>query len=140
VDETIGEISSKMRDVELAWLFSNCLPNTLDTTVLRFHESENIHEMDSFIITGDIAALWLRDSTNQEWIFPEFSNLIGLAVFEVSEKGWKAPKINFGITQQTSKKSTQIELIVKDQKCTIGYICQRIWGEPILSGIKIFKN
>jgi uncharacterized protein len=42
-------------------LLQNCLPNTLDTTVL--HASPDLP--DSFIITGDIEALWLRDSTNQ---------------------------------------------------------------------------
>ena len=39
-------------------LFENVFPNTLDTTV--FHKIG-----DTFIITGDIPALWLRDSTNQ---------------------------------------------------------------------------
>jgi meiotically up-regulated gene 157 (Mug157) protein len=42
-------------------LLSNCLPNTLDTTVL-YSSSD---PLDSFIITGDIEALWLRDSANQ---------------------------------------------------------------------------
>ena len=33
VEETIKEIKSFLGDTELAWLFDNCFPNTLDTTV-----------------------------------------------------------------------------------------------------------
>jgi len=40
-------------------LFTNTFPNTLDTTV-GYHDAS-----DSFIITGDIDAMWLRDSCNQ---------------------------------------------------------------------------
>ncbi len=43
-------------------MFQNCLPNTLDTTVLYATTSPTL---DSFIITGYIEALWLRDSANQ---------------------------------------------------------------------------
>ena len=46
-------------DADLGTIFANALPNTLDTTVQR--ASAN----DSFIITGDIPAMWLRDSANQ---------------------------------------------------------------------------
>ena len=38
---------------------TNTLPNTLDTTVASFDFG------DTFIITGDINAMWLRDSCNQ---------------------------------------------------------------------------
>ena len=34
-------------------------PSTLDTTVWQYNST------DTFIITGDIQAMWLRDSTNQ---------------------------------------------------------------------------
>ena len=51
-------------DPELAWLFENCYPNTLDTTV-RF--SGDGTQLDTFIITGDIDAMWLRDSACQVW-------------------------------------------------------------------------
>jgi meiotically up-regulated gene 157 (Mug157) protein len=51
-------------DTELAWLFENCFPNTLDTTV-RHGSLEG--KPDTFVITGDIPAMWLRDSTAQIW-------------------------------------------------------------------------
>lgn len=54
---------------ELAWLFTNCFPNTLDTTV----EFEMINgKPDTFVITGDILAMWLRDSSAQVWPYLPF--------------------------------------------------------------------
>jgi meiotically up-regulated gene 157 (Mug157) protein len=50
-------------DSETAYLFANCFPNTLDTTV-DFTDGER---PDTFVITGDIAAMWLRDSSAQVW-------------------------------------------------------------------------
>lgn len=64
VEETIRAVSAEMADPELAWLFQNCFPNTLDTTV-DFGTLEG--EPDTFVITGDIEAMWLRDSTAQVW-------------------------------------------------------------------------
>jgi meiotically up-regulated gene 157 (Mug157) protein len=64
VDQTITTIKSFIKDEELAWMFENCFPNTLDTTV----DYEVIDgNPDTFIITGDIDAMWLRDSTAQVW-------------------------------------------------------------------------
>lgn len=64
VEETIIEIKKSIADRELAWMFENCYPNTLDTTV----DYELISgKPDTFIITGDIDAMWLRDSTAQVW-------------------------------------------------------------------------
>ena len=54
-----------MTDAELACLFRNALPNTLDTTVMSFSDAGADGAVDTFVITGDIAAMWLRDSTNQ---------------------------------------------------------------------------
>ncbi len=62
VEQTVSSIKSRIKDPELAWLFENCYPNTLDTTV--FTGTRN-SKPDSFVITGDIDALWLRDSTAQ---------------------------------------------------------------------------
>lgn len=64
VEEKIKEVVDYIQDEELAWLFNNCYPNTLDTTV-NYKESKG--EPDSYVITGDIDAMWLRDSTAQVW-------------------------------------------------------------------------
>jgi len=64
VEAQIAEIKKAIADEELAWMFENCYPNTLDTTV----DHEVIDgRPDTFIITGDIDAMWLRDSTAQVW-------------------------------------------------------------------------
>lgn len=64
VENTIKEVSASIKNPELRRLFENCFPNTLDTTV--FYREEDGAE-DTFIITGDIDAMWLRDSTAQVW-------------------------------------------------------------------------
>lgn len=62
VEAKIGEVKAAIKDRELAWMFENCYPNTLDTTV---ETGTRDGKADSFVITGDIKALWLRDSTAQ---------------------------------------------------------------------------
>lgn len=77
MEEVIEKITGRMVDKDLARIFENAFPNTLDTTV-RWHvdgtgkRSQHKHYQDgawegvqSFIVTGDINAEWLRDSTNQ---------------------------------------------------------------------------
>jgi meiotically up-regulated gene 157 (Mug157) protein len=66
IEDLLESTAAKIADPELAWLFANCFPNTLDTTVTYTPESEG-GTPDTFIITGDIHAMWLRDSTNQVW-------------------------------------------------------------------------
>ena len=64
VEAIITEVKSKARNPEIGWLFENCFPNTLDTTV----DFEYIDgKPDTYVITGDIDAMWLRDSTAQVW-------------------------------------------------------------------------
>ncbi|MCK9280200.1 MAG: glycoside hydrolase family 125 protein [Melioribacteraceae bacterium] len=65
VEAKIAQIKKDISDEELAWMFENCFPNTLDTTV-TFKYSHG--KPDTFVITGDINAMWLRDSTAQ--VFP----------------------------------------------------------------------
>lgn len=64
VEETIKRIQASIKDPELAWMFGNCYPNTLDTTV-NFSMKDG--RPDTFVITGDIDAMWLRDSSAQVW-------------------------------------------------------------------------
>jgi meiotically up-regulated gene 157 (Mug157) protein len=64
VDTTIARVKPAIADEELAWMFENCYPNTLDTTV---RIADPGAPPDTFIITGDIDAMWLRDSTAQVW-------------------------------------------------------------------------
>jgi meiotically up-regulated gene 157 (Mug157) protein len=62
VEAEIVRVKKKIADPELAWLFENCYPNTLDTTVTL---GEVDGKPDTFVITGDIDAMWLRDSSAQ---------------------------------------------------------------------------
>lgn len=64
VEATIARMKKVIKDPELAWMFENCFPNTLDTTV---HYKPIAGKPDTFVITGDIDAMWLRDSTAQVW-------------------------------------------------------------------------
>ena len=60
VVETIARVCEALADQpRLAQLFSNCFPNTLDTTT-ELHEDGS-----TYVFTGDIPAMWLRDSSAQ---------------------------------------------------------------------------
>jgi uncharacterized protein len=62
VEHQLAHVKATIGDPKLAWLFENCYPNTLDTTV----ETGTLNgKPDTFIITGDIDAMWLRDSSAQ---------------------------------------------------------------------------
>lgn len=63
VEAEITRISKLIADQTLRWMFGNCYPNTLDTTVLSLGEVNG--KPDAFVITGDIPCLWLRDSAAQ---------------------------------------------------------------------------
>jgi hypothetical protein len=80
VEKVIEDMNQRMVDKDLARIFENAFPNTLDTTVRwhidgteKKHKKSNKKTVDdgqwlgpqSFIVTGDINAEWLRDSTNQ---------------------------------------------------------------------------
>ncbi|HEX5352899.1 MAG TPA: glycoside hydrolase family 125 protein [Rhodanobacteraceae bacterium] len=64
VERELARIKTKIGDPKLAWQFENCYPNTLDTTV---HVGTLGGKPDTFIVTGDIDAMWLRDSSAQVW-------------------------------------------------------------------------
>lgn len=64
VERVITEVAARIKDAKLRQMFINCFPNTLDTTV-RFKMKDG--KPDTFVITGDIDAMWLRDSSAQLW-------------------------------------------------------------------------
>ena len=79
VEKVIQEVTEAMVDKDLARVFENAFPNTLDTTI-RWHIDGPTVDVksketalgkakwtgaQSFVVTGDINAEWLRDSTNQ---------------------------------------------------------------------------
>lgn len=64
VEDKITLIKSMLTNAKLAWMFENCFPNTLDTTV---HYKNADGKDDTFVYTGDIHAMWLRDSGAQVW-------------------------------------------------------------------------
>jgi meiotically up-regulated gene 157 (Mug157) protein len=69
VEAAIAEFRKKVKDSELAWLFENCFPSTLDTTVTH---TTFQGRPDTYVITGDIDAMWLRDSSAQVWPYLNF--------------------------------------------------------------------
>jgi meiotically up-regulated gene 157 (Mug157) protein len=73
VERKVAEVASQLTDPKLAWMFVNCFPNTLDTTV-HFDKDGNEGRGDTFIYTGDIAAMWLRDSGAQVWPYLPYAS------------------------------------------------------------------
>lgn len=60
VYEHIDKYCEKLgKDSKLARLYKNCYPNTLETTLSETQDG------GAFVLTGDIPAMWLRDSTAQ---------------------------------------------------------------------------
>src|SRR5580700_11305906 len=64
VEALIPRIQRSMGAAALATIFENCFPNTLDTTVFP---GSYAGKPDTYIVTGDIDAMWLRDSSAQVW-------------------------------------------------------------------------
>lgn len=58
IDAVCKRLHEMKRD-DLALLFTKCYPNTLETTVKLLDDGS------AFVITGDIHAMWLRDSAAQ---------------------------------------------------------------------------
>ena len=58
IDAVCKRLYEMGRD-DLALLFTKCYPNTLETT------TKLLDDGSAFVITGDIHAMWLRDSAAQ---------------------------------------------------------------------------
>lgn len=77
LEDYITKMGTTIKDPDLYRLFQNSFPNTLDTMV-KWHgyaadeEGEQTREELSYIITGDIDAMWLRDSASQLYSYLSF--------------------------------------------------------------------
>lgn len=65
IDETVDRVANDISDPDLKRLFVNSFPNTVDTAVKWKGFANGTDEELAFLITGDINAMWLRDSANQ---------------------------------------------------------------------------
>ncbi len=72
VEKEIVRVQKVLKNAKLAWMFTNCFPNTLDTTV-HFRRDKDGNP-DTFVYTGDIHAMWLRDSGAQVWPYVQLAN------------------------------------------------------------------
>jgi meiotically up-regulated gene 157 (Mug157) protein len=70
IEATIQRMKRTIADPQLGIMFERCFPNTLDTTVFP---GERDGKPDTFVITGDIDAMWLRDSSAQVWPYLPFA-------------------------------------------------------------------
>ncbi len=60
IEQTRDDVISRLRDrPKLAAMFANCFPNTLETT------TKLLGDGSTYVFTGDIPAMWLRDSSVQ---------------------------------------------------------------------------
>lgn len=71
VENEIARVTKMLKNPKLAWMFENCFPNTLDTTV-RYRKTDG--KDDTVVYTGDIHAMWLRDSGAQVWPYVQLAN------------------------------------------------------------------
>ena len=71
VEAEILRVKKLLTNSKLAWMFENCFPNTLDTTV---HYRLLDGKPDTFVYTGDIHAMWLRDSGAQVWPYVQLAH------------------------------------------------------------------
>lgn len=71
VEKKIAEVDSLLTNPYLKWMFANCFPNTLDTTVHPGKDKDG--KPRTFVYTGDIHAMWLRDSGAQVWPYVQLA-------------------------------------------------------------------
>lgn len=168
VEKTIAEFQKNVKDKELGWLFNNCFPNTLDTTVTY---SEKNGKPDTYVITGDIDAMWLRDSSAQVWPYMAFAgkdtklkNLIAGVINRQTQYILKDPYANAFYNDANKKGEwttdhTDMKPGVHERKYEIDSLCYPIrlaynywkntgdtapfdaeWVKAIKSTLKVFKD
>jgi meiotically up-regulated gene 157 (Mug157) protein len=72
VEKQIQLVQKLLTNTRLAWMFTNCFPNTIDTTV--HYNIDGNGNPDTFVYTGDIHAMWLRDSGAQVYPYIQLAN------------------------------------------------------------------
>ena len=72
VEREIERVKGLLTNPKMAWMFENCFPNTIDTTV--HYRTDEEGKPDTFVYTGDIHAMWLRDSGAQVWPYVQLAN------------------------------------------------------------------
>ena len=72
VEAEIARVTQLLTNPRLAWMFANCFPNTLDTTVHFRLDKDG--KPETVVYTGDIHAMWLRDSGAQVWPYVQLAN------------------------------------------------------------------
>lgn len=135
VDNAIKLFQSKVKNKELAWLFNNCFPNTLDTTV--FYDEKN-GKPDTYVITGDIDAMWLRDSSAQVFPYLQFTkqdmalhNLVKGVINRQAQCVLKDPYANAFYNDESkvgewSKDLTDMQPGIHERKWEIDSLCYPI--------------
>lgn len=132
VEKVIDDVTSRMKDPDLARLFENAFPSTTDTTI-KFHTdgTKKFKKKDTgrsvldggawegpqtFVVTGDITAEWLRDSCNQ--LSPYMS---------------LAKKDKAIATMILGAVNTQAEYVIQSPYCNA-------FQPPPISGLKVSYN
>ena len=135
IEKAIIEFQKNVKDQELGWLFNNCFPNTLDTTVT--YDLKN-GKPDTYVITGDIDAMWLRDSSAQVWPYMAFvhkdkklKNLIAGVINRQTEYILKDPYANAFYNDPNKKGEWATDLTdmkpgVHERKYEIDSLCYPI--------------
>ena len=72
IDAATEAVAAQITHPKLREMFKKCFPNTLDTTV-HYSEDED-GRPDTYVYTGDIPAMWLRDSGAQVWPYLAYVN------------------------------------------------------------------
>ncbi len=168
IEETIKEFQKNVKDEELAWLFNNCFPNTLDTTVTY---TEKNGKPNTYVITGDIDAMWLRDSSAQVWPYMAFvekdkklKNLIAGVINQQTDYILKDPYANAFYDDPNKEGEWSTDLTdmkpgVHERKWEIDSLCYPIrlgyhywkstgdttpfdneWKKAIQSILKVFRD
>jgi meiotically up-regulated gene 157 (Mug157) protein len=144
VEDAIKEFKLKVKDEELSWLFENCFPNTLDTTV--FFET-NAGKPDTYVITGDIDAMWLRDSSAQVWPYlsllkkdKKLQQMVAGVINRQAQCVLKDPYANAFYKDETKVSewktdSTNMKPGVHERKWEIDSLCY-----PIRLAYRYYKN